>query len=44
MSDCYCSNLYNFKTISYDKDGERLIVYDPFKGETFNIQTGEVIE
>lgn len=38
------SNLANYKTITYDKDGERELVYDFFKDEIFNIQTGEVIK
>lgn len=36
--------LVNCKTIDYDKNGERLLIYDPHKDEIFNIQTGEVIK
>lgn len=35
--------LVNYKTIAYDENGERLLVFDPYKDEIFDIQTGEVI-
>lgn len=38
------ANINNFQTVEFDDKKDPLIVYDPYRCETFNVQTGEVIQ
>ena len=34
----------NWKTITYDEEGNPILKYDPHRDETVNIVTGEVVQ